>query len=294
MDLQQLRYIVALAQERHFHRAASKMHVTQPTLSQQVKKLEEELGAPLFERSAQGVRLTQEGEKFIPYAIATLDKLALGISELQEKTGATIGKIRIAAIPTIAPYLLPTLISAVKKKAPKLRLEVSELTTSILVEHLKEDKIDLGVLSLPIPDTSIVSRSLGYEKFYLAVSKQHRLAKKKSISAKELEKEQLLILQEGHCFSDQALEYCERNRNDEQVIFQGSSLSSVMRLAETGEGVTLVPELALDTRAYPNLRFLPFSRPQPRRELGIIWRISAPLSRPHKFVMEIIEKNLRK
>jgi len=290
MDLQQLRYIVALSQELHFLKAARRVNVSQPTLSQQIKKLEEELGVFLFERSPQQVKLTDSGEKFLPYAIQVLDSLEKGVGELQEETGEVTGRIRVAAIPTICPYLLPSVITKIRKKAPRLVLEIYEETTSVLVEHLKDGKLDLGILALPIPDPGIVSRTLGKETFYLAVSKNHPLAKKNTVRPKDIEKERLLVLQEGHCFRNQSLEFCKKQTDDIQVIFQGSSLTSVMKLASSGEGITFVPKMAADFKEYPDLKFIPFASPQPTRELGFVWRISAPLSSGHRLFMSTVEE----
>ncbi len=286
MEIQQLRYVVALSQEKHFGRAAQKLHVTQPTLSQQVKKLEDEISVVLFERSSHGVALTAAGQKFLPYAVTMLDQLEQGMAYMREEHGELSGIIRIAAIPTIGPYLLPKLIVQVKKKAPKLKLELYEMTTRDLMDQLKEGCFDLGLLALPINEKGIVAKSLGCENFFVALHKAHPLAKRNYLVMKDLEKEPLLILEEGHCFGDQTLEYCKRTREDEQVIFQGSSLISVLKLAEVKEGVTFVPEMALDTKAYPNLNFIPLGKPPAQREIGIIWRISSPVGRIHKFLME--------
>lgn len=286
MELHQLRYFLELSRELHFQRAAEKAHVTQPTLSQQIKKLEEELGLPLFERSPQNVRLTAAGKKFLPHVIEALEKIEHGVSDLRTEADEISGLIRIAAIPTIAPYLLPGVISKIKRSAPKLMLEIYEETTSVLVEHLKEAKFEIGILSLPIQAAGIVSRSLGKEPFYLAVSRNHPLAKKKTVVRDDIVKEKMLILQEGHCFSDQTLEFCNLSRKNEQIQFQGSSLSSVMRLVGAGEGVTFVPKMAVEPRLYPELRFIPFGGTQPSREIGLAWRVTTPLTKAHKFVME--------
>lgn len=294
MELQQLRYIVALSQERNFLRAAKRAHITQPTLSHQIKKLEQELGTPLFERSSHGVRLTAAGEKFIPYAISTIDNLEKALSELRGSTKDISGKIALGAIPTISPYLIPDIIIRLRKEAPRLSLTLYEETTSLLLDSIKAGKIDIGILSLPITDPGLVCSSIGKEEFFLAVSKKHALAKKKQITASEIKKERLLILQEGHCFADQALEYCRHRREDSQVIFQGSSLSSVLKLASIGEGLTLVPKMAVAVKENPSLAFVPFSSPKPSREIGIVWRITAPLTPAHHFFIDIVANQFKK
>ena len=287
MELQQLRYILAVAKEKNFIRAAKRMHVTQPTLSQQIQKLEQELGVILFERSARGARLTAAGEKFIPHVMKTIDGLDYSLSQLQEETGEINAAISLGAIPTICPYLLPPLLTHLKKKAPKLQIELYEETTSSLLESLKSGKIDLALLALPIEDPSLVSQSLGFEEFYLATPRSHPFAKRKQISPMIIKEEKLLILQEGHCFADQTLEVCKLNRDHKQIRFQGSSLSSVLNLVEIGEGLTLVPKMAVRKKHHPKIAFIPFQSPQPRREIGMTWRITTPLTKAHRTLLEI-------
>lgn len=290
MDLQQLRYVAALSQELNFVRAAARVHVTQPTLSQQLKKLEDELGMPLFERAAKGVRLTPAGQKFLPYAVQVLDSLEKGISEIQQESGQISGLIRFGAIPTIGPYVLPAVISSIRRQAPRLVLEIYEKTTSDLLNALRTGQLDLGLLSLPVDDSGLAVRLVGEEEFLLAVSKKHSLARKQSVTLKELNHEKLLILQEGHCFGNQTLEFCKHSRDDEQIIFEGSSLTSVMRLAVAGEGVTFVPKLAVEPSMQSTLRYIPFSKPRPTRSIAFVWRISSALTRGHRFLIEKIEK----
>lgn len=290
MELQQLRYAVALHREKHFQRAAERTHVSQPTLSQQIKKLERELGAPLFERSSRRVRATPAGDAFIARAAAALEALDGASEEVRRTSHEVSGRIRVAAIPTMAPYILPLLLKALRPKAPRLVVEVHELTTSILIEHLKDGRVDVGLLALPIDERGLVSRSLGREPFFLAAPKNHPLAKKAKVGPDDLKNERLLILQEGHCFRRQSLEVCHISADDPRVIFQGSSLASVMRMAAVGEGITLVPRMAVEPRAYPGLAFRPFRGPAPSRELGFLWRITTPLGPAHKLFMDLGEK----
>ncbi len=292
MDLQQLRYVVALHRERHFQRAADRVHISQPTLSQQVKKLERELGVPLFERSSRRVRPTAAGDAFAAKAAAVLETLEGASEEARRNAQELTGRLSVAAIPTLAPYILPPVLQALRRRAPKLTVEVHELTTSLLVEHLKEGRVDVGVLALPIEDRGLVSRSVGREPFYLATSRAHPLAARKKIRPDDLKAERLLILQEGHCFRQQSLEVCGRNADDPRVIFQGSSLSSVMRMAASGEGVTLVPRMAAEPRLHPGLAFRPFASPVPSRDLGFLWRVTTSLGPAHTLFMDLTEKEL--
>jgi len=289
MELQQLRYVAAVAREKHFGRAAERVHITQPTLSQQIIKLEKELGAALFERSPRGVVLTAEGEKFLSTATAVLEILENSVRELKEKGDDITGRIRLAVIPTLGPYLLPPVLQHVRKKAPRLTLELFDMTTSLLLENLKQNRIDMGILALPIEEPGIVALSIGKEPFYLAVPQKHPLASRKSVDLAQVRRERLLILQEGHCFRNQALAYCGLSAEDDQIIFQGSSLTSVMRLAAAGEGVTFVPRIAARAREHPGLRFIRFSGPEPIRELGVVWRVTTPLSTANRFLIDVIE-----
>ncbi len=289
MDLQQLRYIIAVNRERHFQKAARRAGISQPTLSLQIQKLEKELGVLLFERSPHRVSLTAAGEKFIPQAQALLESLDKAVVDLKERSNEVAGRIRLAAIPTVGPYLLPGVIQSFSRLAPKVTLEMHDLTTSLLLEYLKDGRVDLGILALPIETSGMLFRSLGNESFLLAVARRHPLAKKKQITTKEILAERMLILQEGHCFRNQTLSYCKISAQDPQIVFQGSSLTSVMRLTAAGNGVTLVPRMAAEPRQNPDLVFIPFAKPGPSRELGIVWRITTPLTRAHHLLIDSIE-----
>lgn len=294
MELHQLRYVVALARELNFQRAANRAHISQPTLSQQIKKLEDELGARLFERSRRGVRLTAAGKLFLPRAMAALETLAEGAMELKRESGEVAGKIVVGAIPTIGPYLLPEAVLSMKKQAPRLAIEMHEQTTSVLLEYLKAGKVDLGLLALPIEEPGLTSRAIGEEEFYLAVSPRHRLAPKKAVSLADVAAEPMLLLQEGHCFRDQAMDFCKKARTTPEIIFEGSSLTSVMRLAALGEGVTFVPKMAANSLENPGLRFIPFVSPRPKRKIGVVWRVSHPLGFAHHALVAVLADALRK
>lgn len=293
MDIQQLRYMVALARELHFQRAAQKSHVTQPSLSQAIKKLESELGVLLFERSPKAVRLTAEGKTFLATALAVLEQLQRAAEELREMSHEICGTLRIGVIPTICPYLMPKVITQLKKAAPRLTLELSEETTSILVEQIREGKLDLGVLALPIAEKGLAEKVLSREPFYLAVSKRHPLAAQRTVTRKDILNEKVLVLQEGHCLGHQTLEFCKISRQDTQVIFQGSSLTSVMKLAALGEGVTFVPEMAVSPKDFPGLKFIPFSPKPPSREIGMVWRLSASFNKAEHVLSGVIEQALK-
>ena len=294
MDLRQIEYVAALYRERHFQRAAERVHISQPTLSQRVKALEKELGAPLFERSSRWVRPTPAGELFIPQALAALESLESSVEEARRGAGQPLGRLSVAAIPTLAPYILPGALKILRARAPRLRLEVHELTTSLLLERLKDGRVDVGILALPIEERGLVARGVGREPFFLAVPAGHPLASRKAVRPDDLKMEHLLILQEGHCFRSQSLEVCHRSADDPRIVFEGGSLGSVLKMAEAGEGVTLVPRMAVDRGAYPGLVFRPFAPPVPTREVGFAWRVTTPLGRSHEMFMDLAEKEIKR
>jgi len=294
MELQQLRYVVALARERNFRRAAESAHITQPTLSQQVQKLERELHTRLFERSSRQVKLTSPGESFLAHAQLVLETLDKAVGEVKSRSNEITGTLRVGAIPTIAPYLLPPVLLQLQKKAPDLRMEIHDVTTSQMLTHLREARFDIGVLSLPIQDRDFVTRSIGKEPFYLAVSRSSPLAAKKSMKSQDVRNHPLLILQEGHCFRNQSLAYCRLSPTDSRVTFQGSSLSSVLAMAGIGGGITFVPRMAVAHHALKNIRFVKLTDPEPEREIGFIWRLTTPMTRAQEFFMETVEASFQK
>lgn len=294
MELQQLRYVVALARERNFRRAADSVHISQPTLSQQVQKLEKELQTRLFERSARQVKLTSPGESFLVHAKLVLDTLEKAVGDAKSLSKEVTGTLRIGAIPTIAPYLLPPVLHQLQKKAPELKMEIHDVTTSQILTYLREARFDLGLISLPIHDRDFVTRSIGKEEFCLAVSRRSPLARKKFLKSEDVKCHPLLILQEGHCFRNQSLAYCRLSPMNSRVIFQGSSLASVVAMAGIGGGVTFVPQMATRHHALKDVRFLKLIDPVPEREIGFIWRLTTPMTRAQEFFMETVEETFQK
>lgn len=293
MDLQQLRYLLALAKELNFQKAARSVGISQPTLSQQLKKLEDELGSPLFERSPHSVKLTQAGEKFLPRAQAALESLKTGVEELQENEKNFQGKVKLGFIPTVGPYLLPTVIQEIRKKAPQIKLELFEETTSVLISSLKEGKFDIALLALPVDDSSLACKSFGSEEFYVAVSKKNPLSRKKEFNLKDIQESSLLMLKEGHCFREQALDFCKRYGRHPQVAFEGSSLVSVMNLVTSGNDITFVPSIVIQNSGVSGLSFIPLQKPKPMRELGVAWRMTMLLNRAQTFVVESLQRSFK-
>ncbi len=266
MTLTELRYIVAVARERHFGRAAEACFVSQPTLSVAIKKLEEELEVKLFERGGNEVSVTPLGEDIVRQAQAVLDQAA-AIKEIAKRGKDPLaGPLRLGIIYTIGPYLLPALVRQVIESSPQMPLMLQENFTVKLLEMLRTGDLDCAILAEPFPDTGLAIAPLYDEPFMAAVPKAHPLAKRKSVSAEELKAQTMLLLGTGHCFRDHVLEVCPefaRFSSDAEGIrksFEGSSLETIKHMVASGMGVTVVPRLSVDPAAQPHVRYIPFAR----------------------------------
>ena len=284
MTLTDLRYIVALARERHFGRAAEKCFVSQPTLSVAVKKLEEELGVILFERSPQEVRVTPIGERIVAQAERVLSETA----QLGEIAAAgkdpLAGPMRVGVIYTIAPWLLPRLVPLIKERAPAMPMILEENFTHRLIEKLKSTELDLAILALPVEEPGLVSQAVYDEQFRVLVPTGHPWAKAKAIDAPELLDTQLLMLGAGNCFRDQVLDLCATASRESGIsphVLEGSSLETIRHMVASGVGVTVMPAAAVDDipARDPLLRVKPFRDPAPTRRVGMVWRASYPRHR---------------
>ena len=277
MNLRDLRYLVALADARHFGRAAAAEHVSQPTLSAQIKKLEEYLGVRLIERQPRRLSLTEAGEQIVQRARRVLqgsDDIVALARELKDPLG---GLLRVGLIPTLGPYLLPLVTPVVRRELPRLQLRLYEHRTESLVAKLKEGELDLGILALGVDLGGLESRALYDEAFTVALPAGHRLARRTELSVSELAGERLLLLEDGHCLRDQALEVCSRAELAESEDFRATSLETLRQMVAAGLGVTLLPQLATrgpfhDPQA---LAVRPFAAPVPHRTLGAAWRRSS-------------------
>ncbi len=280
MTLTELRYIVAVARERHFGRAADACFVSQPTLSVAVKKLEEELDVKLFERGNNEVGVTPLGEDIVRQAQAVLEQAA------QIKERAKLGKdplagaLRLGVIYTIGPYLLPQLVRHIIDHVPQMPLMLQENFTTRLLDMLRAGEIDCAILAEPFADAGLAVAPLYDESFLVAVPRSHALAKRKSISAEELKKETMLLLGTGHCFRDHVLDVCPefaRFSSDAEGIrksFEGSSLETIRHMVAAGMGVTVVPSLSVSPQRDPHVTFLPFQGHPPSRRVVLVWRRS--------------------
>lgn len=281
MTLTELRYIVAVARERHFGRAAEACFVSQPTLSVAVKKLEEELGVALFERGPGEVTVTPAGQKIVEQAQRVLEEAAR-IKELAAAGRDPLaGPLRLGAIYTIGPYLLPKLIPILRRNAPSMQLHIQENFTHRLAEMLKNGEVDVILIALPFDEPGIETRAVYDEPFVIAVPKGHPWEGRKRVSSDELTKEALLLLGEGHCFRDQVLEFCHtmraRDRNPLARTVEGGSLETIRQMVASGVGVTVLPSTSITSAGASDLiRILPFAKPVPSRRVALAWRKSFP------------------
>ncbi|HKS56265.1 MAG TPA: LysR substrate-binding domain-containing protein [Steroidobacteraceae bacterium] len=276
MNLRDLRYFVALADTRHFGKAAERSFVSQPTLSAQIKKLETYLGVQLIERQPRKVTLTETGAKILPVARRILQDSDEIVSMARNEHDPLSGKLKLALIPTIGPYLLPLVARKLRKQLPRLKLMLYEHQTQPLLEKLRAGDIDLGILALPVPLDGLEARPLYDESFTLAVPTNSPLAKRANVKVDDLNGETLLLLEDGHCLRDQALDVCSRIDVKESEDYRATSLETLRQMVAAGLGITLLPELA--TRgpfgSGHGLTVKQFARPVPSRSVGAVWRKS--------------------
>jgi LysR family hydrogen peroxide-inducible transcriptional activator len=281
MNLRDLRYLVALADERHFGKAAERCFVSQPTLSAQVRKLEEYLGVPLVERQPKRVALTPTGEKIVQRARTLLQEADAIVELARTDRDPLAGPLKLALIPTVGTYLLPHIAGRLRKDLPRLKLMLYEYQTEQLLERLRAGEIDLGILAMPVTLDGLDGAELYDEPFTLAVPASHPLAGHERVKVEDLRGETLLLLEDGHCLRDQALEVCSRIRVNEAQDYRATSLETLRQMVAAGHGITLLPELAAETPVGTarGLRIKPFAKPTPVRTIGAVWRKSTTRAR---------------
>jgi LysR family hydrogen peroxide-inducible transcriptional activator len=274
LKLKDLRYLVAVADERHFGRAAARCFVSQPTLSAQLKKLELSLGVQLIERAPHNVSLTPAGAEVVARARRILEASDEVVTLAHSHRDPFAGRLRVALLPTIGPYLLPRVAPLIRKSLPRVQLRLYEYQTAPMLEKLHGGELDVGILALPVELAGLESRELYREPFLLAVPERHALAARDTVRLADLKDETLLLLEEGHCLRDQALEVCSRVAVRDQQDFRATSLETLRQMVATGAGVTLLPELAGRGayRSAKGVALRPFARPAPVRQIGALWR----------------------
>lgn len=290
ITLKQLRYVEALARHGHFGQAAEACAVTQPALSMQIKELEDSLGARLFERGARQVRLTGLGEEFVARArdiLRSVDELADVVRTRRDGPG---GRLRLGVIPTIAPYLLPRLIRDLSARYPGVDLQVRETQTDRLIGDVLEGRLDTALVALPVSEPALDEVALFSEGFVLV--RPQADAARPVPSPAALPDMQLLLLEEGHCFRDQALEVCGLRGGARRAGFDGSSLSTLVQMVGAGIGVTLIPEMAVavETRGAP-VAIQRFAAERPARTVGMIWRRTSPLAAALRDLAEVVRQS---
>ncbi len=282
MTLTELKYIVAVARERHFGRAADACFVSQPSLSVAVKKLEDELGVLIFERRSQEVTLTAPGERIVAQAQRVLDE-AKRVKEIAAQgKDPLVGPLRLGVIYTISPYLLPGLVRQLMDDAPQMPLLLTENFTVRLLELLRNGEIDVGIMALPLPETGMMVQPVYDEKFVVAVPRHHPWAQAKTVASTDLKQETMLLLGAGHCFRDQVLEVCPEmarysaTAEGMQKTFEGSSLDTIRHMVASGLGVTVLPTSSVPEKPPRDslISYVPFSSPVPDRRVVLVWRKS--------------------
>lgn len=277
MNLRDLRYLVAVAEHKHFGRAAEACFVSQPTLSTQVRKLEDELGVTLIERTNRQVMLTPVGERIVAQAQRVLREVNQMVNIAEEYQDPYGGDFRLGIIPTVAPYLLPRILGPIKQAFPKLRIQLTEAQTAVITRMLRDGDLDAVILALPVEEENLEQVKLYTEPFYFAASKEHPKAGQASVGMADLDHEQVLLLEDGHCLRDQALAICNSHNAVENTSFRATSIETLRQMVAANVGITLMPELAIN-ETNGAVRYLPFADDDPHRDIGLAWRTSSTRS----------------
>lgn len=274
MTITQLEYVVALDTYGSFVAAAEKRDVTQPTLSMQIQKLEEELGLKLFDRSTQPIRATPEGRRVIDQARVVIREAGRIHELINTEKGLVEGSLRMGIIPTIAPYLVPVFVKTISEKYPLLHLEITELTTTTIIERLKHHQLDCGLLATPLSEPDLDETPLYYEPFVVYVSPSNPLAKKATLSTNDIHAEDIWLMNEGHCFRSQVLQICrdhKKNPSTKTFTYEAGSIETLKRLVEINNGYTLLPELAVKEFGIKQMKMVRyFKTPEPVREISMV------------------------
>lgn len=290
MEIHQLRYVAAVARAGNFSRAAEQCHVSQPSLSQQILKLEEELGGRLFHRLKREARLTPYGEAFLRRAVRILDEVDAAKREASDAQSLVRGQLTIGVLPTIAPYLLPDVLVAFAGKFPGVEIVVQEDTTTRLIKLAQTCEIDFALASRPLSETGMEIKDLFSEELRLALPPRHALTHKRTVSLSDLENERFIVMKEGHCLGDQVLSFCERREFKPSITFRSAQLETIQALVQSGVGISLIPSMAAHCgrKGLPEYRSL--SAPVPERKIVALWPRQRPLSRAaNEFLNQIAE-----
>lgn len=289
MEMHQLRYVVAVARTGNFSRAAEQCHVSQPSLSQQIQKLEEELGERLFHRLRREAKLTAHGESFVRRAERILEEVEAAKREVADARDLLRGTLTIGVLPTIAPYLLPPVITRFHTQHPGVEIVVQEDTTAQLLKLALDCEIDLALASLPIPDGRFAWRALFAEELLVALPPAHPLAGKAALQAADLESEPFIVMKEGHCLGDQVLNFCEQRDVRPNITFRSAQLETLLALVCAGLGVSLIPAMAVGTARGCQPEYRSLVSPRPRRKIVAVWPRQRPPGRAAEEVLKLAQ-----
>ncbi|MGP8020222.1 MAG: LysR family transcriptional regulator [Limisphaerales bacterium] len=292
--MQQLRYVVAVARAGNFSRAAEQCHVSQPSLSQQIQKLEDELGERLFDRMKREVKLTSHGDVFLRRAVRILEEVDAARREATDARNLLRGRLTVGVLPTVAPYLLPTALAEFTKEFSGVEIVVHEDTTARLLKLAHSYEIDFALVSQPIHDERLEVRELFSEELLLALPPGHPLAGKRSVTAADLEGENLIVMKEGHCLGDQVLGFCDRRGVKPKISFRSAQLETVQALVAAGLGISLIPAMAARNQRedLPEYRSLP--SPRPRRKIVAAWPRQRPPGRAASEFLKMVSARFGK
>lgn len=294
MEMQQLRYVVAVARTGNFSRAAEQCHVAQPSLSQQIQKLEDELGERLFDRMKREAKLTGHGEMFLRRAVKILEEVDAAKREATDAQDLLRGTLTIGVLPTIAPYLLPDLMAAFTERFSGVEMVVQEDTTSQLLKLAHSYEVDLVLASQPIQDERLEVRELFAEELLLALPPGHPLTRKRAVAVADLADERLIVMKEGHCLGDQVLGFCDRRDLKPKISFRSAQLETIQALVCSGLGISLIPAMAARSEREDLPEYRSLQSPRPERKIVAVWPRQRPLSRAATEFLKIISARFGK
>jgi LysR family hydrogen peroxide-inducible transcriptional activator len=288
MEMHQLRYVVAVARTGNFSRAAEQCHVAQPSLSQQIQKLEDELGERLFDRMKREAKLTAHGEVFLRRAVKILEEVDAAKREAADAQDLLRGTMTIGVLPTIAPYLLPAVMAKFAEEFPGVEIVVQEDTTARLLKLAHSYEVDFALASQPIQDERLAVRELFAEELLLALPPGHPLTRKRAVAVGDLDTERLIVMKEGHCLGDQVLGFCDRRDLKPKISFRSAQLETVQALVCSGLGVSLIPAMAAQSEREDLPEYRSLQSPKPERKIIAAWPKQRPLSRAATEFLKIV------
>ncbi len=288
MEMHQLRYMIAVARTGNFSRAAEQCHVAQPSLSQQIIKLEDELGERLFDRMKRQARLTTFGEAFLRRAVSILEEVDAAKREASNASDLLHGRVTIGVLPTIAPYMLPGPMALYSQRYPGVEVIVQEDTTAELLKLLRSYEIDFALFSQPIPEEGLIVQELFSEELLLSLPPKHPLARRRTVTADDITNERLIVMKEEHCLGDQVLGFCDRSNVKPKISFRSAQLETVQELVTAGLGISLIPAMATRSHRSDTLKYCSFKAPRPERKIILAWPKQRPPGRAAEELIKLI------